>query len=111
MKIGELRMHCGNCSIVDYCGNPYGYRICGQERFSDMDDSEYRRIAETLTDIKTFPDCKGCERSSCEAYRFSENDYDDDDCENRDERLDFYCAQVADYVYSVMIGKESEHNE
>lgn len=98
MKIKELKQHCGNCGIMEHCGNGFGYCLCHDERFWDMDEDEYGKIAETAKDIKPFGACEGCTRPDCGSYRYSETNYADDDCELADEAKDYFCEQVADYV-------------
>ena len=98
MKIRELSQHCGDCGITEYCGSPDGYSICCDERFGDMEESEYIKIAETATDIKKFDECVGCERPDCGTYWYSEDNFADEACEYDDEERDYCCEQVADYV-------------
>ncbi|KAK9679484.1 hypothetical protein QE152_g39965 [Popillia japonica] len=85
MKIGDLEMHCGNCNVVEFCGNPYGYCLCYDTRFADVEEDTYRRIAEGC---KSTPHaaCYGCEAADCEC------------CDDDDDRLDNMCEQFADYV-------------
>lgn len=50
MKIGELKEHCGNCSLIDYCTDPYETpELCMIEELRDMETAEYKRIAESIT--------------------------------------------------------------
>jgi hypothetical protein len=98
MKIKSLEQHCGDCGIIEYCGNAYGYSICCDERFGDVEESEYARIAETATGIKTLEACIDCVRPDCGAYRYNENDFADEPCEHGDEERDYCCRQIADYV-------------
>lgn len=105
MKIKELEQHCGNCSLTEYCGNTFGYSICCDERFEDMDESEYARIAETATDIKPFDACKDCERPDCGAYRHNDDDFADEPCEHGDDERDYYCEQIAAYVEKALGGR------
>lgn len=46
MKIGELDMHCGNCQLINYCGDPFEYAICCARVLKDMEESEYIRLVE-----------------------------------------------------------------
>lgn len=50
MKIGELNEHCGNCSLLEYCTEPFeSPELCAYEELADVDETEYRRIAEGVT--------------------------------------------------------------
>lgn len=50
MKIGKLNEHCGECGIIDYCTEPYETpKLCIYEALSDVEESEYVRIAESIT--------------------------------------------------------------
>lgn len=104
MKIGNLNQHCGECSISEYCGNPFGFCLCTDDRFDSMEESEYIKIAETAPETKEFASCEGCKRPDCEAYRYSEYEYADKDCEYNDEAKDYYCEQIAGYVENTMKG-------
>lgn len=102
MKIGELEQHCGECDVVEYCGNPFCYCLCNDERFSDTEEEIYRKIAENAAGTKILDACMGCTRPDCKAYRYSEKDYADEDCEHDDESTDYKCLQIANYVQSVL---------
>lgn len=42
MKIGELRQHCGDCSILELCGEPYSeICICYDEVLENITEEEY----------------------------------------------------------------------
>ncbi len=44
MKIGELNQHCGNCSIIDLCGEPYSeIMLCANGKLSEMEEEDYIR--------------------------------------------------------------------
>lgn len=48
MKIGKLDMHCGECSIINYCDEPFSdICICTERRFKNIDESEFIKLAET----------------------------------------------------------------
>lgn len=48
MKIGELDMHCGNCKIIDHCGEPWSdIAICCEHRFEDVSEDEFLQLIET----------------------------------------------------------------
>jgi len=89
MKIKELDQHCGDCGVVEYCGNPFGYCLCHDERFQDLDDEEYRKMADacegsSLMYGEWYRKCVGCNEGDCSA------------CENED----FFVTQMADAIYS-----------
>lgn len=108
MKIKELDQHCGDCNLTEYCGNTCGYSICCDERFCDIEESEYAQIAETATDIKPFEACVNCDRPDCGVYRYSDNDFADETCEWDDESRDYYCEQIAAYVEKALGGERDE---
>lgn len=48
MKIGELNMHCGNCKLIDHCGEPYSeIAICTEKRFKDVDEDKFLQLIQT----------------------------------------------------------------
>lgn len=48
MKIGDLDMHCGDCKIIDYCGDPYSeICICREQRFKNIEEARFIELAET----------------------------------------------------------------
>lgn len=102
MKIKKLDQHCGDCGVSEYCGNSFGYCLCKDNRFGDMEENEYKKIAETATAIKPLDACEGCRRTDCGSYRYSEEDYENEDCEHEDEARDFACEQIADFVETVL---------
>ena len=89
MKIGELNQHCGNCGVTSYCGNPFGFCLCTDDRFSEVDDELYDSAADSVSGLKRHEACDGC---------LSYGD-DCDTCEYDDEARDYFCEQVADWVY------------
>ena len=49
MKIGELEQHCGKCSIVDYCAEPFSSLcLCTQEELKGVDEAIYNEVAEKI---------------------------------------------------------------
>jgi hypothetical protein len=45
MKIGDLKMRCGECSIIDHCDEPYSdIAICCESRFADVDENEFLTV-------------------------------------------------------------------
>lgn len=94
MKIGELKQRCGECQLIDYCGNPWSYCICTQEQFKDVSEETYEKIAETAS-IERYETCKNCPN----------------DCENcvvEDEAVNYRCEQIADFVFAKLGGTTSE---
>ncbi|HCL4466736.1 hypothetical protein EXM58_00500 [Clostridium botulinum] len=48
MKIGELEMCCGNCSMIDHCGEPYSdVCICTESRFKNIDEDKFLQLIKT----------------------------------------------------------------
>lgn len=48
LKIGELDMHCGECSIIDYCDKPFSdIAICCEERFKNIGEKQFLFLAES----------------------------------------------------------------
>lgn len=42
MKIGELDQHCGNCSIIEFCGEPFDeVCLCCNSTLEDLTEEEY----------------------------------------------------------------------
>jgi len=100
MKIGELDQHCGNCTVEWFCGNTFGYLLCTDKRFSDMEQDAYRKLAEQAEDIPSFDTCYDCERF---------DHYNNEPaCDFTDEPCDFFCEQVADFV-AARIGRIQEN--
>jgi type II secretory pathway predicted ATPase ExeA len=52
MKIGELDQHCGDCTIIDLCGEPFSeVCLCGRDELKDSDESTYRCVAERIQSV------------------------------------------------------------
>lgn len=50
MKIGQLDLHCGNCKIIDHCGEPYSdICICSESRFENVEEDTFLKLIETST--------------------------------------------------------------
>ena len=50
MKIGELGMKCGECSLIDHCGEPYSdIAICMERQWNDIDEETLYMLLETST--------------------------------------------------------------
>lgn len=96
-KISELGQHCGECSVIDYCGNPFGYCLCHDERFSNMDEKEYAEIAQGCR-LETYEGCKGCSTED-----------DCSTCDLDDERKDFECKLNAEQVSIIMRNTQSDN--
>lgn len=46
MKIGELEMHCGECSIIELCGEPFEeICLCANSTLRDMEEETYEQLA------------------------------------------------------------------
>lgn len=49
MKIGNLDQHCGNCSVVEYCAEPFdSLCLCTREDLADVEESMYKFVAEKI---------------------------------------------------------------
>jgi hypothetical protein len=107
MKIGDLDGHCGDCEVIGYCGNAWECCPCHDPRFEDIDEEEYRKIADNAPRAEPYEECKGCTRPDCGWYRHSETDYADTPCVHEDLSWDHYCDQIADYVHK-KIREEAE---
>jgi len=89
MLIGDLGQHCGECGVIEYCGNPFGYCLCYDERFTKIEEEVYAKIAENCF-LTRYKGCNGCDRDDCEI------------CDLDDERKDFECELIADYVENML---------
>ncbi|EPS56417.1 hypothetical protein [Clostridium botulinum] len=48
MKIGELGMHCGECTLIEHCGEPYSdVCICTESRFENVEENTFLQLIET----------------------------------------------------------------
>jgi hypothetical protein len=94
MKISRLDQHCGNCSLIEYCGDPFYYCLCHDSRFEDMDEEEYKEFAEKVdwTDFVPHEPCKDCDK-------------DCDECEERSESNDARVRYVANKVAGTREGR------
>lgn len=51
MKIGKLEQHCGECNLIDLCGEPYSdICICSSEALSNMEEEEYQKKVAEIRD-------------------------------------------------------------
>ena len=92
MLIGKLEQHCGECGVIDYCGNAFGYCLCTDARFKFVDEAEYKNIAEKAPSYEDvgkqgFEPCRNCSGENC------------DECDNNDENRDYVCNHIADFVW------------
>ncbi|MFA9464069.1 MAG: hypothetical protein ACERKN_07220 [Velocimicrobium sp.] len=47
MKIGQLEQHCGNCSVIDYCAEPFDdLCLCTDSRLKEVEEETYIELAE-----------------------------------------------------------------
>lgn len=84
MQIKELNQHCGECELIEHCGNAFGYCICTDERFQEMSEEQYKKLAEQA-EFKEFKKCEGC-FEECMG------------CENEEEEREYRSKQIADFV-------------
>ncbi|EJO5349046.1 hypothetical protein NRP93_003198 [Clostridium botulinum] len=48
MKIGELGMHCGECTLIEHCGEPWSdIAICTESRFNNIDKDKFLQLVKT----------------------------------------------------------------
>ena len=46
MKLKDLEMHCGECTVIDFCGEPYSdICLCKNEAIEHLEDKDYIKIA------------------------------------------------------------------
>ena len=100
MKIGDLGQHCGNCDVAEFCGNPFGYCLCTDSRFSDTDEADYWIHAEEARNIEPYEACIGCVTDDRCDYLPEEGAA----CEHNDLARDYFCEQIADFVYAKIKG-------
>lgn len=65
MKIGELEQHCGNCSVVEYCAEPFDSRcLCTREELKEVEESTYKFVAEKIQSVnkRKISNRKMCDR-------------------------------------------------
>lgn len=94
MIIKNLNCHCGICSLIEYCGDSFGFCICKDSRFSELEEIKYLRISENANPNEYAP-CEECKNlNGCL------------DCEHCEESRDFYCNQIANYVEKEMEGEK-----
>lgn len=110
MKIADLQQHCGDCGVMDYCGEAFCYCLCSDPRFSDIDEVDFERVAnsEPFPNFTQYEECVGCTRPDCDVFRYSKELYADEPCEHRDLSRDHFCHQMADYVHKKLT-EEGDH--
>ncbi len=47
MKMSDLDMCCGNCSIIDFCNDYADTPPCSQPRFEDVEVADFLELAKT----------------------------------------------------------------
>lgn len=76
MNIGKLEQHCGNCSVVEYCAEPFGSLcICTREELTEVEESTYRCMAENIqsTNKRKISNKKLCDRICKNIQRAQKN--------------------------------------
>ena len=97
MKIGELKQKCGECLLIDFCGESFGFCICENKEFQETEVSVYKEIAEKAETIP-YPLCEGCDKGDC------------DECDIEDAARDFHCEQIASAVEKALKRKILNNN-
>jgi len=87
-EIGNLDQHCGNCGVVEHCGDPFYYCLCHDERFTNITEEKYKDLAEKIDwqNYKKHQPCDGC-NGNCDGC--------DEEAEERDMRVRFVADMVA----------------
>ena len=91
LKIGGLEQHCGDCWVIELCGDPFDYCLCTDERFTDITEEKYEELSEKIDwqGFKKHPPCIGCNR-------------DCDECEEESEERDMRVRFIADKVAELL---------
>lgn len=51
MRIGELKERCGNCSLIEFCTEPFCTpQLCAYEELEYVTEEEYLEVAENITE-------------------------------------------------------------
>lgn len=97
MKIGKLKQNCGNCGVIEFCGDPFCYCLCADERFKKMEETEYKKLAENIgwSDFEPHPPCRGC-NGKC------------DECDEGSEARDVLVEFIADKVAAQILQRFKE---
>jgi len=108
MKIKDLEMHCGNCALMEFCGEPFQYAVCEDSRFLEIDDNDYYIIAENCSQRKimlgvkptpwSMADCcrEAKEGGYCEGRTCDKCDGCEADSEAKDHYVDDIIASSVD---------------
>jgi len=49
-KIGDMNSHCGECGLINFCGDPFeSPYLCAEKRFKSVNIDDYIKLAETST--------------------------------------------------------------
>lgn len=65
MKIGELDQQCGNCSVIEYCAEPFdSLCLCTREELQGVEEDLYKLVAKRIQSVnkKKISNEKICER-------------------------------------------------
>lgn len=65
MKLGELEQHCGNCSVVEYCAEPFdSLCLCTRAELKEVKESTYKCVAEKIQSVnkRKISNRKMCDR-------------------------------------------------
>lgn len=65
MKLGELEQHCGNCSVVEYCAEPFdSLSLCTRKELKEVKESTYKCVAEKIQSVnkRKISNRKMCDR-------------------------------------------------
>lgn len=69
MKIGELNMCCGECSLIDHCDEPFSeIAICMEKRLSDVDEDVFFRYLEETSKLLNRDTTEGKQAAIDDAY-------------------------------------------
>lgn len=59
MKIGELNQCCGECSVIDYCAEPYEELcLCTDSRLAEIEEEKYIELAEESHESENVDICE-----------------------------------------------------
>lgn len=103
-NIGELGQHCGHCSVIDYCGDPFYYCLCQDDRFLDMKPEKYKILAGKIDweGFEKHGPCIGCIGNHCDGC--------EEEAEEKDARVRYIADKMAlellRYSYTGEIVKE-----
>ena len=52
MKLYDLKMHCGNCPVIDYCNDYRSTPPCAQPRFENITVEDFKSVIEYLEECR-----------------------------------------------------------